>query len=150
MDGVAGEEHPVGAVAVGDQQVLAPAADIDGLERQRQRDRLLEQGDHVGVLLDHAVQGEVPGRILDDQEGVRGIGDVIVAALADGDALIEAVAAIEALAQFQQVALAGEADAELLADRAGAAVAAGEIARGDVGNAGGAADLRRHRVRVSP
>ena len=86
--------------------------------------------------------------ILDDQEGVLEIGDMIVAALADGDALVEAVAAIEALAQLQQVALAGEADAELLADRAAAAVAAGEIARGDVGDAAGAANFRRDQIRV--
>ena len=135
---VAREEYAVGAVAVGDQQILPPAPDVDGLERQRHRDGLLEQVDHVGVLLDHAVQREVLGRILHDQEGVAGIRHVIMPALADRDALVEPVAAIEGLAQLEQIALAGEPDAELLAHRARAAVAAGEVARGDVGHAAGA------------
>jgi hypothetical protein len=45
---------------------------------------------------------------------------------------VEIVAAIERLAQLEQVALARQADAELLADRASAAVAADEIQRRDL------------------
>ncbi len=121
---------------------------MDRLERQRHRDGLFEQRDHVGVLLDHAVQREMLGRILHDEEGVAGIRHVIVPALADRDALIEPVAAVERLAQLEQIALAGEPDAELLAHRARAAVAAGKIARGDLGHAAGAAELCRDGIRM--
>ena len=56
-----------------------------------------------------------------------GVGHVIVPALADRDALVEVVAAVERLAQLQQVAFAAELDAELLAHGAAAAVAADQI-----------------------
>src|SRR5262249_22675573 len=57
---------------------------------------------------------------------------MIVAALADRDALIKLVAAIERLAQLENITFAFEADAELPADRTGAAVATGEIECGDL------------------
>ena len=78
---------------------------------------------HVAPL-DHRVQREMPGRILHDQEGRVAVGHVIVPALADRDALVQVFAVVQRLAQLQQVGLAGELDAELLAHGAGAAVAA--------------------------
>ncbi len=93
------------------------------------------------------MQGEVLGRILQDQEGVLAVGHVIVTALADRDALVEVIATIKPLAQFQQVAVAGEPDAELLAHGACAAIAAGEIARADGRGGAAGAHARRHLVR---
>ena len=54
------------------------------------------------------------------------IGDVIVPALADRDALEQVVAAIERLPQLQQIGFALQLDAELAAHIARAAVAADE------------------------
>jgi len=66
-----------------------------------------------------------------------------------GDALKELVAAIERLAQLQDVALAAQRDAKLLAHEARAAVAADEIERADLrGRAGAAPHVRRDGCRV--
>jgi len=55
------------------------------------------------------------------------VGDVIVAALADGNTLEQVVASIERLTELEDVAFARELDAELPADGAGAAVAADQV-----------------------
>ncbi len=71
----------------------------------------------------------MPRRVLHDQLRRAIVGDVVVPPLADRDAFVELVAAEQRLAELQQVALAFERNAELLAHRAGAAVAADEIVR---------------------
>ena len=71
------------------------------------------------------------GRVLHDELRRLVVGDVVVPALADGDALEQVVAAVQRLAELQDVAFAGQLDAELLADGAGAAVAADQVFRGD-------------------
>src|SRR5215467_4544134 len=73
---------------------------------------------------------------------------MVMAALADRDALIKLVAAIERLAQLKNIALALEADADLLADRAGAAVAPREIERRDLRGLIAAAQSCRHAIRT--
>ena len=61
------------------------------------------------------------------------VGDVIVRGpVADRDALVQLVAAIERLAELQQVAVALQLDVELLAHPAAAAVAADQVVGGDV------------------
>ena len=67
---------------------------------------VLEHRRHVLVLLHHRMQGEVPGVVLHDELRRLRVGDVIVAALADRDALEEVVAAVERLAKLQDVAFA--------------------------------------------
>ena len=73
------------------------------------------------------------GRVLHDQEARPVIGDMIVPAfagtVADRNAVEQLIAAVECLAQFQQIAFAAQRNAELLAHRAGAAVAADHIGR---------------------
>jgi len=66
----------------------------------------------------------VPGRILHDQETPLGVGDVIVPALADRNALVEVLAVIERLPQLLDVGFAVELNAELPAHQAIAAVTA--------------------------
>ena len=129
MHRVAGEEHAALAIAVGQQQVLRPLADIEHLVFDRHGADLLEHRRHVFVFLDHRMQREVARVVLHDQLRRLRVGDVIVPPLADRDALVQVVAAIERLAQLQQVAFAGKLDAELLAHDAGAAVAADQIFR---------------------
>ena len=107
------------------------------------RDGLLEHRLHLGLALDDRVQREVPRRVLHDHLRRAVVGDVIVPPLADRDALVELVAAEQRLAELQQVAFAFERDAELLAHRAGAAVAADEILRPDLGRDAGGAPHRR-------
>ena len=149
MHGIAREEHAAAAVGVREQQVLLPFADVEHLELERHRDCLRELAVHVAVLLDDGVQREMSGGILHDQLGRAVVGHVIVAALADGDALKELVAAIERLAQLQDVALTAQRDAKLLAHDARAAVAADEIARADLRRRAGAAPhVRRDGCRV--
>ena len=58
---------------------------------------------HVVVVVDDGVQREMPGGVLHDQEGRVVVGDVVVAALADRDALEQVVAVIQRLAQLQQI-----------------------------------------------
>ena len=71
------------------------------------------------------------GRILHDEKGRLPVGDMVVAAAAGPGAdrdFVEQVRAVkERLAELQEVAFAAQLDAEFLAHRAGAAVAADEI-----------------------
>ena len=135
-------------IAVGEQQVLLPLADIEHLVLDRHGDGLLEHRRHVGVGLDHRMQGEVPGRILHDQLRRLGVGHVVVPALADRDALEQIVAVIERLPQLQQVGVALQADAELPAHDARAAVAADQVLRLDLRGLAAALDRRGDRVAV--
>src|SRR2546427_10958428 len=69
--------------------------------------------------------------------------------VADRDALVEIGAAVQRLAQLQEVALAAQADAELVPYSARAAVAANEIDGAQARDRTGAvADQRRHAGRV--
>ena len=131
VHGVAGQEHAAVAEAVGQQQVLPPFADPLHLVLQRHGDGLLEHRRHVLVLLHHGVQREVLGVVLQDELRRLGVDHVIVAALADRDALEQFVAAEQRLAKLQDVAFALQRDAELLAHAAGAAVAARHVLRDD-------------------
>ncbi len=130
---VAGEEHAALAVAFGEQQVLLPLADVEHLVFERHADGLLELARHVLVALDDRVQGPVPRRVLHDEEARLAVGHVVVAALAgalaEGKPLEKLGAGVERLAQLEQVALAAQADAELVAHGARATVAADEISR---------------------
>ena len=118
-------------VAIGEQQVLLPFADVEHLVLHRHADGLLELRRHVAVLVDHRVQRPVPGRVLHDEEGRALVGDVVVAAFAraavDRNSIEQLVAAVERLAQAQDVGFAAQRDAELLAHRAAAAVAAHQV-----------------------
>ena len=68
------------------------------------------------------------GAVLQNDEWEqRPFGDVVVASLAHGNAFVEIVAAEKRLAQLADIAFALQADAELLADGAGAAVASDQI-----------------------
>src|SRR6266850_718880 len=135
VHGVAGEEHAAIPITVRQQQVLPPGGAGEHLVLHWNCDGALEHRIHVGVLLDHGMQGEVLGRVLHDEKAVVAVGNVIVAppawALADGDALEQLIAAIQRLAQLEQVVLAAQLDAELLAHGARAAVAAHHIRRAD-------------------
>ena len=59
MRGVAGDEDPALAVAVGEQQVLLPLADIERIELQRHADGLRKHAHHLGVAVDDGVQREM-------------------------------------------------------------------------------------------
>src|SRR2546421_11052885 len=89
------------------------------------------------------MQGEMPGRILDDQLRRAIVGHVIVTPLADGDALIELVATVERLAQRHDAALASQPNAQLLADEARSSIATDQIEGADLRDC--AADLLDHR-----
>src|SRR6185436_7542294 len=131
MHRVAGEEHAAVLVALGEQQVLLPFADAQHLVFHRHADRPLELRRHVAVVGDRRVQRPVARRVLHDEESRALVGDVVVAAVAravaDWNALVKLVAAIERLAQAQDVGLATQLDAELPAHRAAAAVAADQV-----------------------
>ena len=74
------------------------------------------------------------------------VGDVIVATLAHGDAVEQAVADVQRLPKLQHpVLVAGEPDAERLAHEAAAAVAADQIVGGD----GGRGPFRSFTVAVT-
>ena len=74
------------------------------------------------------MQGPVARAVLkNDEREERAFGDVVVASLAHGNLFVEIVAAEKRLAQLADISFALQADAELLADGAGAAVAADEI-----------------------
>ena len=133
MRGVAGDEHPALAVVVGEQQVLLPFADIERVELQRHADGLREHPHHVLVAVDDGMQREVLGGILHDHLRRAVVGDVIVPALADRDAVEQLLAIVQRLAKLQHaVFVAGKLDAEPLAHHARPAVAADEIGRGDL------------------
>ncbi len=137
MHRVAGEEDPPVLVAVGEQQVLPPFADVEHLVLHRHADGKLELACHLGVVVHHRVQRPVPCRVLHDEEAPALVGDVVVPAVpgpclsilaCDGDAVEQLVAAVQRLAQLAQV-LALHRDAELLADHAVSAIAAHEVLR---------------------
>src|SRR5262245_13152841 len=149
MYGIAGEKHAALAVAVCQEQVHAPLPDIEHVVFDRHGDDPFEHARHVGVGLDDGMQREMPGRVLHDQEAPLGIGDVIMATLADRDALVEVFAIIERLPQLLDVGLTVELDAELPAYQAVATVAANHV--GGAQRGGGAvasSDLRRDRILI--
>ena len=150
MDRVAGEEHAAFAIALRQQQVLLPLADIERVELQRHSDGLREHRRHVGVAVDDGMQGEMPGRILHDQLGRVIVGDMIVPTLTDRDAIEEALAVMQRLPQLQHtVFIAGQLYSELLAHHAGAAIAADQIGRADRRSHAGKILYRRgHGTRV--
>src|SRR5437899_9791005 len=152
MDRVAGEEYAAFAVVVLEQQVLLPLADVEHVVFHGHADGPLELPRHVLVLPDDRVERPVPSRILHDQERRRIVGDMVMApfagTVADRDALVEIVAAVQRLAQLQEVALAAQADAELVPYSARAAVAAHEIGGAQARDRTGAVPApRRPRAR---
>ena len=94
MDRVSGKEDASVTVVVGQQQVLAPRRARQHLVLDRHGDRFLEHRLHIVIAIDNRMQGKVTGRVLHDQEGRICIGDVIVPAFADRDALEQIVATI--------------------------------------------------------
>jgi hypothetical protein len=148
MHGVAGEQHAAFGEALGEQQILPPFADPLHFVSQRHGDGLFEHPRHVFVLFHHRMQREVPRVVLQDELRRVGVGDVIVPSLADRNAVEQLVAAVQRLAELQDVALALQRDAELLANLAGAAVAAGEILRSDDGGLAAVVELCRYAVRI--
>src|SRR5579872_4548920 len=89
------------------------------------------------------MQGEMTRRILNDQECRLCVGNVIVASLADRNALEQIVATEKRLTKLCEVGITMQLDAELPAHRAGTAVAAGEIKRLDLRNRARRLDARR-------
>ena len=129
MHGISGQKDPALAVAVGQQQIHFPLPDIEHVVPDRHGHDPFEHIGHVHVVLDHGMQGEMPGRVLDDEKAPLGVGHVIVAALADRDAFVEVLAVIQRLAQLLDIGLAVELDAELPAHQAAAAVAPHHVRR---------------------
>src|SRR5256885_5506701 len=153
MDRVAGEEYAAFAVVVREEQVLLPLAHVEHVVFHGPADGPLELPRHVLVLADDRVERPVPSRILHDQERRRIVGDMVMppfpGTVADRDALVEIVAAVQRLAKLQEVAFAAQTDAELVPYSARAAVAANEIAGAQARDRTGAvADPRRHAGRV--
>ena len=150
MRGIAGEKHAALAVALRQQQILLPLADVERVELQRHGDGLGEHRHHVCVAVDDRMQGEVPGRILHDKLGRVIVGDVIVPALAHRDPIEQALAVMQRLPKLQHAVLvAGKLDAELLARHACAAVAADQIIRRDLRDCAFAIlDPRRHSAAI--
>ena len=72
------------------------------------------------------------------------VGDVIVPAFADRDALKQIVATIQSLPQLQQIGFALQLDAELAAHIARSAVAADEILGAEFRRRGAAFDVRTY------
>ena len=136
MRGIPGQPDAARAVAVGQQQVLLPLAHIQHLVVDRRAHHLLELPRHGGIVLDDGVQGPVPRRILHDEEGIRVVGDVVVPSaarpVAHRQPVVEVVGPVQRLPQPKDVALARQADAEVAADRAAAAVAADKVSRADL------------------
>src|SRR5450631_1244509 len=130
MRRVAGEKHAVAiAIVIGQQKILPPFADIEHFISQRHGDGLFELARHIGVAIGYRMQREMLGRILYDQERRPVVRNVIVAPFADWYFLVEVLAIEQRLAKLEEICLAAELDAELLANGAGATVAADEIAR---------------------
>src|SRR2546430_4593624 len=153
MDRVAGEEYAAFAVVVREEQVLLPLAHVEHVVFHWHADGPLELPRHVLVLADDRVERPVPSRILHDQERRRIVGDMVMVpfpgTVADRDALVEIVAAVQRLAQLQEAALAAQTDAELVPYSARAAVAAHEVGGAQARDRTGAGpDPRRQPPRV--
>src|SRR5437870_1177377 len=103
MDRVAGEEYAAFAVVVREEQVLLPLAHVEHVVFHGHADGALELPRHVLVLADDRVERPVPSRILHDQERRRIVGDMVMppfpGTVADRDALVQIVAAVQRLAQ---------------------------------------------------
>ena len=129
--GIAGKEHAAVAVAIREQQILLPLADIQHLVRHRDTDRALELRRHLLRFPDDRVQRPVLRRVLHDQKRRLGVGDVIVASLAravaDRNPIEEIGRVVQPLLQPQQIPFALQVNPELSADRARAAVAADDV-----------------------
>ena len=90
------------------------------------------------------MQGEFLAVALRDHARPGGVGELIVASLSGHDALVQVIRSEDHLNEVAKAALAFEFDTELLADSAGSAVAAGEIAaaQGSLASIHGAGDNR--------
>ena len=128
MRRVSRDENAAFAVALRAQQMLRPFIDGKHLELNRHGQRLLEDFGHFRVAGGGCVQGPVACAVLQDDEWEQwSLGDVVVASLAHGDALVKIVATEKRLAQLADISFALQWNAKLLANGAGAAVASDQI-----------------------
>ncbi len=138
MHRVAGEEDATVPVALGDQQMVTPGNDVADLEVAGEADQVADDRDEIGVGRQRRMQRELLAVALRDHAGAVGVGELIVAAFAGDDALVQVLGMEDHLDEIADAAAALQTNAQLLAHGGGAAVGAGEVVAAECfGLAGG-------------
>ena len=149
---VAGNEHALRVIALGHQQVLAPRIVGDEFVVHRHAHGLFEELAHFVLALAARMQRPVLAIILHDQEGRLLVGHVIVAAapgaVAHRQLVGQFLAVEQRLPHRHDVGLALQANAELAAHQAVAAIAARQIGAADRFLAVLPAQHRGHAIRI--
>ena len=110
--------------------MLRPFIDGKHLERNRHRQRLLEDLGHFRVAGRSGVQGPVARAVLkNDEWEQRALGDVVVAPLPHRDSIVEIVTAKKRLPQLPDISFALELNSKLFPNGAGAPVASDQVRR---------------------
>src|SRR5258706_15832456 len=108
-----------------------PLATIEHLVGDRHTNGLLESQLHVLIGFDGSMQRPVQTRILQDQKGRLVVGDVKMPAMArtvqQWNTVIKFVAAIQALAEFEEMTFPFKFDTQLFPHEAAATVAAHQV-----------------------
>ena len=127
MDRIAGKKHAAIAVAFGKQQVMAPRNDVADLEDAGEADQIADDRRKIRIRRQRGMQGEFLAVTLCNHAGKASVGKLIVTPLSRHDAFVEVVRPEDHLDEIADSSTALEPDAQLLADRAGATVAARQI-----------------------
>src|SRR5882672_10845941 len=130
MRGVSGDENAALGVTLRAEQMLRPLVHGKHFELDRHPQRLLENFRHFAIACRGGMQSPVARAVLENDEWKYGaLSDVVVAALAHRNALVQFRAVEKRLPQLSNVAFALQLDAELLSNGAGASVASDQIRR---------------------
>ena len=126
---IAGDEDASASVVLGHQQVHGPFADMQDLDFHVGPGQPTHRGSEICFRRQRAVQAEVPAIVLHDDGAAVFVGEPVVAGRRHLGAPQKVAGPEEHLAQLRDATASLQRDVELLADRAGAAVAAHEVAR---------------------
>src|SRR6267378_848360 len=128
MRGVSGDENAAVRVTLRAEQMLRPLVHGKHFELDRHPQRLLENFRDFAIAGCGCMQGPVAGAVLENDEREYGsLSDVVVAALAHRNALVQFRAVEKRLPQLSNVAFALQLDAHLLSNGAGASIASNQV-----------------------
>src|ERR1700733_4180384 len=108
--------------------MMAPWDDMEDLKVAGEADQVTNDRHEIGLVWQRGMQGKFLAVALRDYARPGGVGELIVASLSGYDALVQVIRSEDDLNEIANATFAFEFDTELLADGAGSAVAAGQVA----------------------
>ena len=133
MRSITGDKDTVFEIMLREQKPLHPFRTMQHLVLDRRADCFLEQRRHILVFVDDGVNGEMPARVLDDEQRPVIVDTIVVARTWCFHLVVEFRTVEQRLAHFAQMPVAVLLEAKLLAHHARSAVAADHVLRTDFG-----------------